>query len=123
MRRRRGLGRATRSRARGSRSRWSLAQGLIGSIYDGIQRPLEAIQQRWGAYIRRGLRPLRSIELASGASSPTVKKGDTVGEGDIIGTVQETTLVVHKIMIPPGISGTLEEIRSGNSRSKRRLLW
>jgi V/A-type H+-transporting ATPase subunit A len=90
-----------------------LGPGLIGSIYDGIQRPLEAIQQRWGAYIRRGVEAPALNRARKWRFVPTVKKGDTVGEGDIIGTVQETTLVVHKIMIPPGISGTLEEIRSG----------
>jgi V/A-type H+-transporting ATPase subunit A len=90
-----------------------LGPGLIGSIYDGIQRPLEAIQQRWGAYIRRGVEAPALNRAHKWRFVPTVKKGDTVGEGDIIGTVQETTLVVHKIMIPPGISGTLEEIRSG----------
>jgi V/A-type H+-transporting ATPase subunit A len=90
-----------------------LGPGLIGSIYDGIQRPLEAIQQRWGAYIRRGVEAPALNRARKWRFVPTVKKGDPVGEGDIIGTVQETTLVVHKIMIPPGISGTLEEIRSG----------
>jgi V/A-type H+-transporting ATPase subunit A len=90
-----------------------LGPGLIGSIYDGIQRPLEAIEKRWGAYIRRGVEAAALNRAAKWRFTPTVKKGDTVGEGDIIGTVQETTLVVHKIMIPPGISGTLEEIRSG----------
>ncbi len=90
-----------------------LGPGLIGSIYDGIQRPLEAIQQRWGAYIRRGVEAPALNRAVKWRFVPTVKKGETVGEGDIIGTVQETTLVVHKIMVPPGISGTLEEIRSG----------
>jgi len=90
-----------------------LGPGLIGSIYDGIQRPLEAIQQRWGAYIRRGVEAPALNRALKWRFVPTVKKGDTVGEGDIIGTVQETTLVVHKIMVPPGISGTIEEIRAG----------
>ncbi|MCL6642842.1 MAG: V-type ATP synthase subunit A, partial [Candidatus Bipolaricaulota bacterium] len=90
-----------------------LGPGLIGSIYDGIQRPLEAIQKRWGAYIRRGVEAAALNRAAKWHFTPTVKKGDTVGEGDIIGTVQETTLVVQKIMVPPGISGVLEEIRSG----------
>lgn len=90
-----------------------LGPGLIGSIYDGIQRPLEAIQQRWGAYIRRGVEAPALNRALKWRFVPTVKKGETVGEGDIIGTVQETTLVLHKIMVPPGISGTLEEIRAG----------
>lgn len=90
-----------------------LGPGLIGSIYDGIQRPLEAIQKRWGAYIRRGVEAAALSRTAKWRFTPTVKKGDSVSEGDIIGTVQETTLVLHKIMVPPGISGTVEEIRSG----------
>jgi V/A-type H+-transporting ATPase subunit A len=90
-----------------------LGPGLIGSIYDGIQRPLEAIEKRWGAYIRRGVEAAALNRAAKWRFTPTVKKGDTVGEGDIIGTVQETTLVVQKIMVPPGISGVLEEIRAG----------
>ncbi len=90
-----------------------LGPGLISSIYDGIQRPLEAIQQRWGAYIRRGVEAPALNRALKWRFVPTVKKGETVGEGDIIGTVQETTLVLHKIMVPPGISGTLEEIRAG----------
>ncbi|MCS7197568.1 MAG: V-type ATP synthase subunit A [Candidatus Bipolaricaulota bacterium] len=90
-----------------------LGPGLIGSIYDGIQRPLEAIQARWGAYIRRGVEAPALNRALKWRFTPTAKKGDFVSEGDIIGTVQETTLVLHKIMIPPGISGTLEEIRSG----------
>ncbi len=90
-----------------------LGPGLIGSIYDGIQRPLEAIQKKWGAYIRRGVEAPALPRAAKWRFVPTVKKGDSVSEGDIIGTVQETTLVVHKIMIPPGMSGTIEEIKSG----------
>ncbi len=90
-----------------------LGPGLIGSIYDGIQRPLEAIQARWGAYIRRGVEAPALNRAIKWRFTPTVKKGDAVSEGDIIGTVQETTLVLHKIMVPPGISGVLEEIRSG----------
>lgn len=90
-----------------------LGPGLISSIYDGIQRPLEAIQKRWGAYIRRGVEAPALPRAVKWRFVPTVKKGDSVGEGDIIGTVQETSLVLHKIMVPPGISGVLEEIRSG----------
>lgn len=90
-----------------------LGPGLIGSIYDGIQRPLEAIQKKWGAYIRRGVEAPALPRAVKWRFVPTVKKGDSVSEGDIIGTVQETTLVVQKIMIPPGLSGTIEEIKSG----------
>ncbi len=91
-----------------------LGPGLISAIYDGIQRPLEAIQARWGAFIRRGVEAAALNRTTKWRFAPTVKRGDTVGAGDIIGTVQETTLVQQKIMIPPGLSGTLEEIKSGD---------
>lgn len=90
-----------------------LGPGLVSSIYDGIQRPLEAIQERWGAYIRRGVEAAALSRTARWPFTPTVQRGDSVSEGDIIGTVQETTLVLHKIMIPPGLSGVIEEIKAG----------
>jgi V/A-type H+-transporting ATPase subunit A len=91
-----------------------LGPGLISSIYDGIQRPLEAIQERWGAFIRRGVEAAALDRTARWHFTPTVKKGDNITEGDIIGTVQETTLVLQKIMVPPGLSGKIDEIKSGD---------
>lgn len=90
-----------------------LGPGIISSIYDGIQRPLEAIQKKWGAYIRRGVEAAALDRTKKWVFTPRVKKGETVSAGDILGVVQETTLVEHRIMVPPGLSGTIEEIRAG----------
>ena len=90
-----------------------LGPGLIGSIYDGIQRPLPEIRQRSGDYISRGLHLPGLDRTRKWAFKPLLKKGVTVKAGDILGEVPETTLVVHKIMVPPGIEGRLEEILHG----------
>ncbi len=91
-----------------------LGPGLIQSIYDGVQRPLEKIQEVAGDLITRGIElPGLSREKVWDFKA-TVKAGDRVQEGDIIGTVQETVLVNHKIMIPPGINGVVKKIESGS---------
>lgn len=90
-----------------------LGPGLIGSIFDGIQRPLDEIRERTGNNLTRGIEVQslkRSIKWTFVAS---VSVGTAVQEGDILGTVQETSVVTHKIMVPPGMSGTVREIRSG----------
>lgn len=91
-----------------------LGPGLISSIFDGIQRPLDVIMNEFGAFITRGVEVPPLSRSKKWGFLPTVKKGDKVSEGDILGTVQETPLVVHKIMVPPGISGVVEEIREGS---------
>ena len=90
-----------------------LGPGLLESIYDGIQRPLPVLKTTMGDFIKRGV-------FADGLSRekqwdfvPTAKKGDKVKGGDIIGTVQETQNIEHRIMVPPDMSGTIEEIRKG----------
>jgi V/A-type H+-transporting ATPase subunit A len=90
-----------------------LGPGVISSIYDGIQRPLEAIQARWGAYIRRGVEAAALDRTKRWGFTPKVKKGEALSAGDLLGLVQETTLVEHRVMVPPGLSGTIEEIRAG----------
>lgn len=90
-----------------------LGPGLIRSIYDGIQRPLDKIMEQTGAFIARGIEIPGLDHEKKWHFEPTVKVGDRVAGGDIIGTVRETTIVVHKIMIPPGISGVIEEIAGG----------
>ncbi len=92
-----------------------LGPGLIGSIYDGIQRPLNKIMEQTGSNLLA-----RGVEVPSLDRGlrwdfvPTVEPGAHVEAGDIIGTVQETTLVVQKIMIPYGVSGTLKSIEKGS---------
>ena len=90
-----------------------LGPGLIASIYDGIQRPLDAIMQVSGNNLKRGVEvPSLRRDLKWGFH-PTVQTGDEVEGGDIIGTVQETIVVEHKIMVPVGIKGTVKEIKEG----------
>ena len=90
-----------------------LGPGLIGGIFDGIQRPLDIIRAQSGDYIQRGLElPALDREKKWGFK-PVLKKGDSVVAGDILGEVPESPVVVHKVMVPPGIEGTIEEIREG----------
>lgn len=87
-----------------------LGPGLVGNIYDGIQRPLPGIQQHSGAWIRRGEK-LPALDLAKRwAFEPLVKAGDAVTAGQAIGQVQETPLVMHRIMIPPEVQGRVTSI-------------
>ena len=91
-----------------------LGPGMIESIYDGIQRPLEKIVQRVGANITRGIEVDPIDHEKKWIFNPTVVPGTKVTGGDIIGTVQETAVVLHKIMVPPRLSGTITDIRSGS---------
>lgn len=92
-----------------------LAPGLLTSIYDGIQRPLQLIEeQAKSPYITRGITVDALDRAKKWDFKATAKPGDTVKGGDILGTVQETTLIEHKVMVPPGINGTLKDIRSGS---------
>ncbi|MFA7578022.1 MAG: V-type ATP synthase subunit A [Candidatus Muiribacteriota bacterium] len=90
-----------------------LGPGLIESIYDGIQRPLEGLVQASGAFITRGIQVPGLNRDKKWEFKPVVSKGEKVDEGYVIGTVQETVLIEHKIMIPPGIKGEIIDIKSG----------
>ncbi len=93
-----------------------LGPGLIEAIFDGVQRPLDLIREQVGDYITRGVEvdPLSRERKWNFVAK--VKAGDAVQAGDIIGTVQETTLVEHRIMIPPGSApGTVKDIKSGEA--------
>ncbi len=90
-----------------------LGPGLIQSIYDGIQRPLDEIEEIAGAFIERGIEVPGIKRDKEWDFKATVKIGDSVGEGDIVGEVPESELVMHKIMVPYGISGEVIEIKSG----------
>jgi len=91
-----------------------LGPGLIETIYDGIQRPLEVIRKIAGPNITRGISVPSLDREKKWSFVPTVKKGDKVEAGDIIGTVQETIIVEQRIMVPYGISGVVEEINGGD---------
>jgi len=87
-----------------------LGPGLIESIYDGVQRPLRVLAERYGDYIVRGADAPALDRERRWAFVPTVKPGDEVGPGDIVGTVQETPVVEHRVMVPPGVSGRIKSI-------------
>jgi len=91
-----------------------LGPGLIENIYDGIQRPLVKIMEQVGANITRGIEVPALEREKKWDFVPTVSVGAKVIGGDIIGTVQETRVVLHKIMIPPNVSGTIESITGGS---------
>ncbi|MFH1422316.1 MAG: V-type ATP synthase subunit A, partial [Planctomycetota bacterium] len=90
-----------------------LGPGLTGSIYDGIQRPLDVLFAKFGNFIVRGADAPALNKEKKWKFEPSAKNGDSVTSGDIIGTVQETPLVLHKIMVPPNQSGTIKDIKSG----------
>ena len=90
-----------------------LGPGLIASIYDGIQRPLDDIMKISGNNLKRGVEVPTHKRNLKREFVPTVKDGDEVETGDVIGTVQETVLVQQKIMVPYGIKGTIKEIKEG----------
>jgi V/A-type H+-transporting ATPase subunit A len=89
-----------------------LGPGLIGQIFDGIQRPLPAIQELIGFRIQRGVAPPSLDRSKKWRFQPKVKVGDRVISGDAIGIVRETPLVEHRILVPPWINGMIENIVS-----------
>ena len=90
-----------------------LGPGLITSIYDGIQRPLDDIMKISGNNLKRGVEVPSLKREKEWEFVPTVKAGDPVEAGDILGTVQETVIVEHRIMVPYGVKGTVKEIKAG----------
>ncbi|MEL7609345.1 MAG: V-type ATP synthase subunit A [Bacillota bacterium] len=92
-----------------------LGPGLIESIYDGIQRPLDKIRERTGDRIARGVDVNALDRDKKWFFNPTAKAGDALQAGDFLGYVQETSVVKHWIMVPHGLSGTLEWIAEGEA--------
>ncbi|MBW6517880.1 MAG: ATP synthase subunit A [ANME-2 cluster archaeon] len=90
-----------------------LGPGLIKSIYDGIQRPLPILKEKMGDFIERGVTADGLNHEILWEFKSVVKAGDKVSGGVVIGTVQETPNVEHRIMVPPNVSGTVDEIKSG----------
>lgn len=87
-----------------------LGPGLLKKIFDGILRPLDVIRESTGIFIRRGVEASSLDRKKKWEFKPLVKKKDRVKAGDFLGEVQETKLIVHKIMVPPGIEGEVVEI-------------
>ncbi len=91
-----------------------LAPGLLTSIFDGIQRPLTAIAFRYGSRISRGVSVDPLNREKKWTFTPTAKAGDEVEEGDVLGVVQETEIVEHRVLVPNGMRGTLVSIEAGD---------
>jgi V/A-type H+-transporting ATPase subunit A len=90
-----------------------LAPGLIGSIFDGIQRPLEVIRDLIGDKIIRGIEVDKLDRLKKWTFKPSVHLGDEVESGDILGTVMESTIIEHRVLVPWGVSGIVQAIDEG----------
>lgn len=90
-----------------------LGPGLIESIFDGVQRPLDKIMATVGNFIRRGIEAPALDREKYWPFDPAVKKGQQVGGGDILGTVRESPLVLHKVMVPPGVEGEVIWVKEG----------
>jgi V/A-type H+-transporting ATPase subunit A len=91
-----------------------LGPGIMGSIFDGIERPLEVIKEKTGDFIARGVQVPSINKEKKWTFKPTVAVGDKVTGGDVLGEVNETSAVVHKIMVPPTVSGTVKSIVDGD---------
>lgn len=90
-----------------------LGPGLISSIYDGIQRPLDEIMRLSGNNLKRGVEVPSLNRTKKWNFVPTAQVGEEVGPGDVLGTVEETESVTQKIMVPPNVSGKVKELRAG----------
>ena len=92
----------------------ALGPGLLTQIYDGIQRPLEDLEEKMGVFITRGVDADGIVMDKKWTFNPTVKVGDVVKPGSVIGTVQETETIEHRIMVPPNKEGTVKDIKQGD---------
>lgn len=108
-----GLGPGAKVVSTGAPLSVELGPGMIENIYDGIQRPLEEMMKKAGPNITRGVNVSPLPREKKWEFMPVVAVGDEVQEGDIIGTVQETAAVLHKIMVPIGVRGIVKEIKPG----------
>lgn len=109
-----GLGPGSPVESTGEPMSVELGPGLISSIYDGIQRPLDDIMAISGNSLQRGVEVPSLKRNLRWEFEPELDPGDQVVAGDVIGTVQETEIVLHKIMVPPGIVGKIKSIEKGS---------
>jgi V/A-type H+-transporting ATPase subunit A len=87
-----------------------LGPGLVGSIYDGVQRPLDVLKARTGDFVSKGVHAPALEREKNWRFSPAVEAGSEISGGQVIGTVKETDFIEHRIMIPPGLSGRLLDV-------------
>jgi len=100
-----------------------LGPGLVGSIYDGLQKSLLTLGENIGPFIKRGAKASALPRDKKWQFTPKVKAGDAVDQGDIIGVVPETDLIEHRIMVPVGIKGKVKEIRQGDYTVEEPVAW
>ena len=108
-----GLGPVAKVETTGTPMSVELGPGLLTNIYDGIQRPLTEIRDATGDTITRGVDVASLNRTKQWDFTATAKNGDVVRPGDVLGTVQETTAILHKIMVPPGVTGVVQSVKSG----------
>jgi V/A-type H+-transporting ATPase subunit A len=99
-----------------------LGPGIVGSIYDGLQKPLTVLMEI-SSFLRRGAKTSRLPRDKKWNFTPQVAVGDRVSGGDIIGTVPETHLIEHRVMVPMGISGVVKEIVKGDHTVEEPVAW
>ncbi len=90
-----------------------LGPGLLGKVYDGLQRPLQVLAETSGDFIQRGVSASPLPENSSWAFTPRASVGTHVGPGDLLGVTPESRTIEHRILVPPGIRGQVSEIRQG----------
>ncbi len=116
-----GIGRGDKVVSTGAPLSVELGPGLLSNIYDGIQRPLEAMRIKVGSNITRGIDEPALDREKRWHFVPTLKFGDKVSAGDVYGTVQENEVILHKIMVPPNVKGTIVDLREGDFKVTDRI--
>ena len=109
-----GIGRGDKVVSTGAPLSVELGPGLLTNIYDGIQRPLEAMRERCGSNITKGIDEPALDRSKVWHFEAALAFGDVVKAGDVLGIVQETEVLTHKVMVPPNMDGTVIELRSGD---------
>lgn len=89
----------------------TLGPGLLGTVYDGTQRPLETIKQQYGTFINRGVQEPALDQNKEWTFTPTIENDTEVKQGQLIGTVQENSTITHKVLVPPGHNGTITGLK------------
>ena len=116
-----GIGRGDKVVSTGAPLSVELGPGLLTNIYDGIQRPLEAMRVRCGSNITKGIDE-PALDRAKVWHFEAMREfGEQVKAGDVLGTVQETEVLMHKIMVPPNMNGTVVELRTGDFKVTDRI--
>jgi V/A-type H+-transporting ATPase subunit A len=99
-----------------------LGPGLLGKVYDGLQRPLEVLAEIGGAFIQRGVHASPLPEDTAWTFKPVVKVGDWVESGDMLGSIPESQVIEHRFLLPPGIKGQVVALREGNFTVKESVV-